>query len=119
MLICFNQIIVLGMDMWHKLHARIPCQLLGFKKSGVAFKKKFNSLIKMYKENKISNGISRESSHECKYFEEFDTWWHQAGFVMKHVFASAHVSKLGGNDEKLVDTEVGESNDNNPSKRPK
>ena len=38
--------------------------------------------------------------------------------VMKHVSASAHVPELGKGDEKPVDTKVGESSDNNPSKRP-
>ena len=104
--------------MWHKLHTRILCQLPNFKKSTVACKKKFNSLFKMYKEDKISNGISKESRHECKYFEELDTWWHQANFVIKHIFASAHVPELGGDDEKPMDTVVEETSDNNPSKRP-
>ena len=72
--------------MWHKLHARILCQLPGIKKSVVACKKKFNSLFKMYKEDKFSNGIFGESRHECKYFEEFDTWWHQVGSVKKTCF---------------------------------
>ena len=104
--------------MWHKLHSRILCQLPSFKKSHIAYKKKFNSLFTMYKEDKMSNGIYWESHHECKYYEEFDTRWLQASSVMKHVFVIAYVFELGRDDEKLVDNEVEESSDLNPSKSP-
>ena len=83
------------MDMWHKLHAS---QWPGFKKILVACKKKLNSLFKMYKEDKMSNGISEESHHECKYYKEFDTWWHQAGSIMKHVFVVVYVPELEKDD---------------------
>ena len=103
---------------WHKLHARILCQLPSFKKSAVACKKKFNSLFKMYKEDKVLNGISGESRHECIYFEKFDAWRHQASSVMKHVSGTAHVPDLRGDNEKHADTAAGESSDSTPPQRP-
>ena len=102
--------------MWHKLHAKFLCQLSSFKKSHVISKKIFDSMFKMFKEDKISNDIYKKNRHECKHYEEFDTSWHQTSCMMKHVFAIAYVPKLGGDDEKLVESEVKESSNLNPSK---
>ena len=65
----FPQLLVAGVDMWHKLHARLLSQIPTLKKLPVAVKKKFNSLFKAYKENKLANNVSGESRHDCKYYD--------------------------------------------------
>ena len=57
-----------------------------------ACKKKFNNLYKLYKEDKLANGISGSDRHACKFYDSFDQWWHQTRTVMKHVIASANDS---------------------------
>jgi hypothetical protein len=79
-----------GVDMWHKLHARLLSQIPTLKKSPVAVKKKFNNMFKAYKENKLANNVSGESRHDCKYYDQFESWFSQTGSVLKHVSASAN-----------------------------
>jgi hypothetical protein len=50
-----------------------------FKKSVVACKRKFNTLYKQYKEDKIANNISGNDHHDCRFFESLDNWWHFNG----------------------------------------
>jgi hypothetical protein len=93
--------------MWRKLHARLLPQIPTLKKSPVAVKKKFNSLFKAYKEAKLANNVSGESHHECKYYDQFESWFFQSRSVQKHVSASAnnlekHVSASANNLEKHV-----------------
>ena len=57
-----------------------------------ACKKKFNSLYKLYKEDKLANGILGSDCHACKFHDSFDQLWHQTRTVMKHVIASANDS---------------------------
>jgi hypothetical protein len=47
-------------------------------------KKEFNLLLKT---NKLTNDISRDERHECKFYESIDQWQHQV--VMKNVIAFA------------------------------
>ena len=54
--------------------------------------KKFNTLYKLYKENKLANGYSRSNHHACKYYDSFYQWWHQTGTIMKYVTTSANDS---------------------------
>jgi hypothetical protein len=56
----------------------------------VAIKKKFNSLFKAYKKDKLANNVYGESRHECKYYDQFEYWLSQTLFVQKHVSASAN-----------------------------
>ena len=76
--------------MWHRLHARLLFQIPTLKKSPVAVKKKFNSLFKAYKEDKVANNVSGESRHECKYYDQFESWFSQTRSVQKHVSATAN-----------------------------
>ena len=76
--------------MWQKFHARLLTQIPHLKKSPVAIKKKFNGLFKAYKEEKLANNVSGESHHECKYYDQFETWFSHIGSVQKHVSASAN-----------------------------
>ena len=64
----------------------------GLNRTAEGCKKKFNSLYKLYKEDKLANGISGSDRHACKFYDSFDQWWHQTGTVMKHVTASANDS---------------------------
>ena len=43
-----------------------------FTKSSKACKKKLNTLFKQYKCNKMANGVSEESRHECKFYDSID-----------------------------------------------
>jgi len=83
-------LLVAGVDMWYKLHARLLSQIPTLKKSHVAIKKKFNSLFKAYKEDKLANNVSGESRHDCKYYDQFESWFFQTRYVQKHVSASAN-----------------------------
>jgi hypothetical protein len=47
-------------------------------------KKEFNLLLMT---NKLTNGISRDERHECKFYESINQWQHQV--VMKNVTAFA------------------------------
>ena len=76
--------------MWHKLHARLLSQIPTLKKSPVAIKKKFNNLFKAYMEDKLASNVYGESRHECKYYDQFESWFSQTRSVKKHVSASAN-----------------------------
>ena len=102
--------------MWHKLHARLLSQIPVFKKSHVACKKKFNSLFKTYKEDKMANTISRESRHESKFYDHFNTWFSHAGSVKKHVTASANDTDVVVEDSDEPDTELEESTEDSARK---
>jgi hypothetical protein len=56
----------------------------------VAIKKKFNSLFKAYKKDKLAKNVYGESRHECKYYDQFEYWFSQTLYVQKHVSASAN-----------------------------
>ena len=70
-----------GIDTWTRLHARMVVMLPKFNQSATACR----NLFKTYKENKMTNGISRNARHESKFFDAMDEWRHQTGQVMKHV----------------------------------
>ena len=78
-----------GVDTWLKLHARLIAVIPGLNRTSEGCKKKFNTLYKLYKEDKLANGISGSDRHACKFYDSFDQWWHQTGTVMKHVTTSA------------------------------
>ena len=80
------------MDTWLKLHARLIAVIPRLNRTAEACKKKSNSLYKLYKEDKLVNGISGSDRRTCKFYDSFDQWWHQTGTVMKHVTAFANDS---------------------------
>jgi hypothetical protein len=41
----------------------------------------------LLKTNKLTNGISKDKKHECKFYESIDQWWDQV--VMRNVTAVA------------------------------
>ena len=55
---------------------------------------RINFLFKQYKKDKLSNGVSTENRHECKFYDSLDQWWHTNGLVIKHVIASANDTNL-------------------------
>ena len=80
------------MDTWLKLHGCLIAVIPGLNRTSEGCKKKFNTLYKLYKEDKLANGISGSDRHACKFYDSFDQWWHQTGTVIKHVTASANNS---------------------------
>jgi len=64
--------------------------LLGFSRTPITCKQKFNSIYKQYKNDKIANGIFDNDCHECLFYATLNSWWHQSGNVMKHVSAFAN-----------------------------
>ena len=101
--------------MWHKLHARLLAHVPTLKKSLVAIKKKFNILFKAYKEDKLANNVSGESRHECKYYDQFESWFSQTDSVQKHVSATANDSDLPVEDS-VDDMDLDDSLDNTKKK---
>jgi hypothetical protein len=78
-LVCF-----LGLD----LYIGMLVSILGFWKTPIACKHKFNPIYKQYKDDKIANEISSNDRDECPFYDALDSWWHQNGNVMKKVNAS-------------------------------
>jgi dihydroorotase len=68
--------------------------IIGFTRTIEACKKKLNLLFKLYKTEKLANGISREENYECKLYESIDQCWHQVGIIIKHVKTSANDTYL-------------------------
>lgn len=100
-----------GIDTWVKLHARMVAMIPNFTRSSVACKKKFSSIFKQYKEDKLANGISGNDRRECQFFDSMDEWWHQAGQVMKHVSATTDNSKEIGENctpDSTTDASIGD-----------
>lgn len=40
--------------------------------------------------DKMSNGVSGECRHDCKFYDSIDQWWYQTEIVMKHLYAYAN-----------------------------
>jgi len=55
---CFLNLLLVGIDSWVKLHARMVVMLSKFNRIAVACCKKFMSIFYAYKEDKMANGIS-------------------------------------------------------------
>jgi hypothetical protein len=79
-------------DVWMKLYACLLALIPRLNRSIETCKKKFNTLFKQYKVDKMANSVSGEGHHECKFYDSIDKWWHQIGTVMKHVSASTNDS---------------------------
>lgn len=74
-----------GVDSWSNLHARMMAAVEGFNRTPIACKRKFNSLYKQYKDDKMTNNVSDSDRNEYKFYECLDQWWHFNGHVMRHV----------------------------------
>lgn len=78
-----------GVDSWSNLHARMMASVEGFNRTPIACKRKFNSLYKQYKDDKMANNVSDgDHRNECKFHECLDHWWHFNGQVMKRASGS-------------------------------
>ncbi len=84
----FLALLVVGIDTWVRLHARMVVMLPKFNRTAVACRKKFKTIFDAYKEDKLANGISGNNRQEGKFYDALDEWYHQAGQVMKHVSAT-------------------------------
>jgi len=67
--------------------------ILGFLRTSIVCKWKFNAIYKQYKDYEIANEISSNDYHECPIYDALDSWWHRSGNVMKHVNVSTNESK--------------------------
>jgi hypothetical protein len=65
------------------LHTQMLVSILGFSKTPISFKHKFNPIYKQYKDDKITNEISSNDRHEYPFYDALDSWWHRNGNVMK------------------------------------
>jgi hypothetical protein len=63
---------------------------LGFLRTPIVVKRKFNAIYKQYKNDKIANGILGNDHHECPFYDALDSWWGRSGNVIKHVSAFAN-----------------------------
>ena len=77
----------------------------GFSRTIEGCRKKFENIFKSYKEEKLANSISGNNTHECKFYDSLDQWWHQARSVLKHV--SATTTDNANVDAQNDDEEVG------------
>jgi hypothetical protein len=59
--------------------------ILGFSKTPIAHKWKFNAIYKQYKDDKIVNKVLGNDCHECPFYDGLDSWWHRNENVTKHV----------------------------------
>ena len=91
----------IGIDVWVKLYARLLALIPGLNWTPKACKKKFNSIFKQYKVDKMSNIVSGERRHECKFYDSIDQWCHQTDTVMKHMSASENDNNFGQDDSEL------------------
>jgi len=55
---CFLNLLLVGIDSWVRLHARMVVMLPKFNRIVVACHKKFKFIFYIYKEDKMANGIS-------------------------------------------------------------
>jgi hypothetical protein len=51
----------------------------------IVYKRIFNAIYKLYKDDKITNEILGNDRHECPFYDALDSWWHQNINVTKHV----------------------------------
>jgi hypothetical protein len=90
--------VFLGVDTWLKLHTQMLVSILGFLRTPIAYKHKFNAIYKQYKDDKVANQTLGNDRHECPFYDALDSWWHQRGDVIKHVSAFANeIEKVIGN----------------------
>jgi len=57
-LLCCLNLLLVGIDSWVRLHARMVVILPKFNRTVVACHKKFKSIFYAYEEDKMANGIS-------------------------------------------------------------
>ena len=105
--------------MWLKLHSRLLCLIPNFKKTPKACKSKFNDVYKAYKDDKQANNISGESRHTCKFYDSMDAWYHQNGFVLKHVSACSSDLPIAEDDAEDMKADTSEPAPPSSSKKGK
>lgn len=100
--------------MWSKVHNRMLLECPGFTRSSLACKKKFNNLMKQYKEIRsrdLSAGL--RLGRGFKFYDFLDQWWQNNAKLVKHTGASTNVSDLpvGTLVESTTAIKVREDND--------
>jgi hypothetical protein len=50
--------------------------ILGFSRTPIVCKWKFNAIYKQYKDDKIANEILGIDYHECPFYDALNSWWH-------------------------------------------
>ena len=67
--------------------------VLSLKKVPKAYKNKFENFFTNYKEANVRNNFCRQSRHDCKYYDNFDSWWSESGSIMKHMSALQMIAR--------------------------
>ncbi len=49
--------------------------ILGLSKTPITYKRKFNSISKQFKDDKIVNKVSSNDRHECPFYDALDSRW--------------------------------------------
>jgi len=60
----FSNLLLVGIDSWVRLHARMVIMLPKFNQSTMACHKKFEIILDAYKEDKMANGIFSNNRQE-------------------------------------------------------
>jgi hypothetical protein len=69
-------IVFLGVDTWLRFHTRMLVSILGFSRTPIACKHKFNAIYKQYKNDKVAKETLGDDRHECPFYDALDCWWH-------------------------------------------
>jgi hypothetical protein len=78
--------------------------ILGFLRTLIVCKWKFNAIYKLYEDDKIANGILGNAHHECPFYDALDSCWHRSGNVMKDVNVFANeIEEIVGSPKSKVD----------------
>jgi hypothetical protein len=73
---CLLTVLLVGIDTWVRLHARMVVMLPKFNRTAMACRKKFKTIFDAYKEDKMANGISGNNRQESKFYDALDEWYH-------------------------------------------
>ncbi|KAJ7548450.1 hypothetical protein O6H91_07G012700 [Diphasiastrum complanatum] len=85
-----------GVDIWHKVYVRLCAACSDFDKDVEACRKKWRTIYKEYKEDKLANKVSGNGrSNKCKYFDIVDEYMHDRA----HVVCYAHASTIDVEEE--------------------
>jgi hypothetical protein len=48
--------------------------ILGFSRTPIVCKRKFNATYKQYKDDEIANGISSNDCYKCPFYDALNSW---------------------------------------------
>ncbi len=105
-------ICLLRVDTWLKLDTQMLAPILGLSKTPITYKRKFNSISKQFKDDKIVNKVSSNDRHECPFYDALDSRWRWNENVMKHVNDFANeTEKIISSQEFQIDFDSASKNE--------